>query len=190
MAMAEVLSASEIQKDVDAYNAVYGDMDRVLWCLAKHARADLLRGQSTATVTALVCAIKEWWGIPYAPSSICVITTGALIRQTWNEGLFDDRFDPRGERFAVERVEHLVEGMFKAGSGSRELSLASKTLHWLMPWRVPVYDRYVRDHLGIADPSDSKGANRAYREILRHAFRTARRHSDGNPRWLGETDHE
>lgn len=31
----------------------------------------------------------------------------------------------------------------------REFSLASKVLHWLMPWRIPVYDSFVRGMLGV-----------------------------------------
>jgi hypothetical protein len=30
------------------------------------------------------------------------------------------------------------------GVPRREYSLASKVLHWLMPWQVPVYDSFVR----------------------------------------------
>ena len=186
--MTEVLSTSEIQKDVDAFNDVYGEMDRVLWCLARYARVDLLRGQNPAVVVELVRTIKDWWGVTYTVPTIEDITAAALTGQAWSEDLFNDEFDRSGERFAVDRVEQLVEDMFKGGSGRREWSLASKALHWLMPWRVPVYDSYVRKTLGIAEPLDPNAAGRAYGEIVRQEFRTARRHASADPRWLGEIE--
>lgn len=180
--MADFISASDIQNDVDAFNATYGEMDRALWCLAKYARLDLLRGQDTAVIAALVRTIKEWWGIQGARNDIDVIASRALIRQPWTEDLLTDQFEPSGERFAVERVEGLVEAMYASGAERRELSLASKTLHWLMPWRVPAYDSYVRKVIGVGE------SRTAYGEVVRHVFRTARRHAGADSRWMGEID--
>ncbi len=186
--MPAIPSAFEIQEDVDRYNERYGEMDRVLWSLARYARQDLLCGQATPVVARLVDTIKEWWGVQGARADIHVITARGLARQPWSEGLFTDEFDAAGECFAIERVEHLEREMVAGGAGRHELSLASKTLHWLMPWRVPAFDSYVRDALGIAEPVDVDAAMDAYREIVRHEFRSARQHANADPRWMGLID--
>ncbi len=183
--LAAILSAPEIQKDVETFNGLWGEMDRVLWCLARYARSDLLLGKDTPVVVALIRTIKEWWGIQYSRADIDTVGASALVRQSWTEAHFADRFDPAGERFAVEQVEQFADNLLEGGAGRYELSLASKTLHWLMPWRIPVYDSYVRTALGIVD---TRPADSAYREIVRHEFRNTRKLSDEDPRWMGEVE--
>ena len=46
------------------------------------------------------------------------------------------------------------------GVPRREYSLASKVLHWLMPWHVPVYDSFVRRALGVPVSWDHPQAHR------------------------------
>jgi hypothetical protein len=57
------------------------------------------------------------------------------------------------------------------GLQSREYSLASKTLHRLMPSRVPVHDNDVRTVLGVRASSDHP---QAYRQITLDVFALAR----------------
>jgi hypothetical protein len=45
----------------------------------------------------------------------------------------------------------------------REFSLASKVLHWLLPYRVPAYDSYVCKSLGVRGADDHP--ERAWREV-------------------------
>lgn len=186
--MAAMLSAPEIQQDVDKYNERYGEMDRVLWFLARCARRDLLSGQNTPVVVALVDTIRDWWAVQHAREDAPAVTARALARLPWSEELLDDQFDAAGERFAIERVEQLEREMLAGGVGRHELSLASKVLHWLMPWRIPASDSYVRNALGIAEPADVDAALGAYREIVRHEFRASRQHVNADPRWTGLID--
>jgi hypothetical protein len=53
------------------------------------------------------------------------------------------------------------------GVPRREYSLASKVLHWLMPWRVPVYDSFVRGTLGVPGAWDHP---KAYRKVTSEIF--------------------
>lgn len=57
------------------------------------------------------------------------------------------------------------------GVPRREYSLASKVLYWLLPWRVPVYDSYVRKILGIPTSWDHP---QAYRQIVHEVFAMTR----------------
>ncbi len=64
----------------------------------------------------------------------------------WSPDLFrpTSGSDPGAEEYAYECVSELVGRSMSMGSPRREYSLASKVLHWLLPWRVPVYDNFVR----------------------------------------------
>src|SRR5262249_22381236 len=64
----------------------------------------------------------------------------------------------------------------------REFSLASKVLHWLFPWRVPVYESFVRESVRIPK---SWTDNDAYREIVHWEYDTARRLFAEDSDWTG-----
>ena len=85
----------------------------------------------------------------------------------------------RGNRCrAVKRTQAL-------GVTRREYSLASKVLHWLLPWRVPVYDGFVRQSLGVPGARDHPPA---YRQIVREEFAAVRAVTERNPAWVGSLE--
>src|SRR4051794_31619784 len=65
----------------------------------------------------------------------------------------------------INLVSSLVERSRALGVPRREYSLASKTLHWRMPWRVPVYDSFVRLSLGIPQAWDHPDAYQRVGEL-------------------------
>jgi len=67
------------------------------------------------------------------------------------------------------------------GVPRREYSLASKVLHWLMPWRVPVYDSFVRSVLGVPASWDHP---EAYRKVSAEIFAMARAMT-ADSTWVG-----
>ena len=64
-----------------------------------------------------------------------------------------------------------------------EFSLASKTLHWLMPWRIPVYDSFVRKSVGVRSTWNHQDA---YREIVSWQFRVCQELGTDDPGWTGD----
>jgi hypothetical protein len=65
---------------------------------------------------------------------------------------------------------------------SREFSLASKVLHWLLPYRVPAYDSYVCQSLGIRGAADHPAD--AYRRVAQEVLGAARITTDSGS-WVG-----
>ena len=169
---------------VAAFDARFGEMERVLWCLAVNSRPGLLAEQSSPALEALVWTVKSWWGVQGVRSE----TKGQMARAlaesvTWSPGLFgpvpDYGLDRAG--FACERVAEVVRRSMSLGVPRREYSLASKVLHWLMPWRVPVYDSFVRGTLGVPASWDHP---EAYRKVTATIFAMARTMT-GDPAWIG-----
>jgi len=175
---------SDVSQAVEAFNAIYGEMERALWCMAGAARDSLRRGQPSEACQALVWTIKSWWGIQGPKMSFKRIAADALASQDWPATLFDPPsvLDADAETVAVTRVSDLVAATVRGGSPRREFSLASKTLHWLVPWRVPVYDKFVREGVGVPETwYDADG----YREIVRWHYRNARRLTGAGRAWMG-----
>jgi hypothetical protein len=116
----------------------------------------------------------------------------ALLRHTlaesitWSPDLFGPVHDYGPDRagFACERVAEIVRRSMSLGVTRREYSLASKVLHWLMPWRVPVYDSFVRGTLGIPGAWDHP---EAYRKVTSEVFAMARTMT-GDLAWMGSLD--
>ncbi len=70
---------------VSAFNARFGEMERVLWCLSLNSRAALLAGQNSPVLEALVWAIKSWRGVQRVRSETpwsrgCRMAAGTAIR--------------------------------------------------------------------------------------------------------------
>jgi hypothetical protein len=92
------------------------------------------------------------------------------------------------ERYATHQVLTLVERTFEEapigfdGRRRREFSLASKVLHWLLPWRIPAYDSFVRKAVHV---SDEDGAT-AYPKVARRVIARAR-HAERpiSKEWIG-----
>ena len=102
---------------------------------------------------------------------------------TWSLDQFEaaPEYTPDGARCACERVADLVSCSMALGVARREYSLASKVLHWLMPWQVPVYDSFVR--VAVAFPA-SWDHPEAYRKVTAEVFAMADVVAGDAP-WIG-----
>ena len=171
------LTASEITQAVNEYNRRYSEMDRTLWCLSKHCRESLIDGQSTIVVETLVWTIRSWWGVQGARKETKTLLANALSELSWTPDLFSPlAICPENvEVSAYDLVSTLVETARKLGVSRREYSLASKVLHWLLPWRIPIYDSFVRSCLEVPNAWDHP---EAYRAIASKMFAMARKFSD------------
>jgi hypothetical protein len=91
---------------------------------------------------------------------------------TWSPELFDGRFIPgeTAEEFAITSVSAVVNASLRLGVPRREFSLVSKVLHWLLSWRMPVYDSFVRQYL---DVPTSWGHPQAYRRVVKDVYTVA-----------------
>src|SRR5206468_2561070 len=87
--------------------------------------------------------------------------------------------------FARDTRSSLIRVMKRLGANRNEWSLVSKVLHWLIPWRIPVNDSYVRTSLQIPE---AWSPNDQYREIVDREFALARKLSAEDSEWLGEVD--
>ena len=181
------LSESEKAKAVRTFDARYGEMERALWCLSKYARAPLLAGQSSPVVEALVWTMKSWWGVQGVRSDTKVLMANALAEVVdWSPDLFAEMSwdDSGAEEYACECVRALVDRSRTMGVPRREFSLASKVLHWLMPWRIPVLDDNVRRILGVPASWD---ASQAYPQVAYEVFAMARLEPEA-PNWMGSLE--
>lgn len=136
---------------VTAFDARFGDMEQVLWRLSVNSRPGLLAGESSPALEALVWTVKSWWGVQGVRSEAKAQMARALAQAVASSpGLFGPLgYGPDCDRFACESVAAVVRCSMSLGVPRREYSLASKVLHWLMPWRVPVYDSFVDRALGV-----------------------------------------
>jgi hypothetical protein len=170
---------------VSAFDAKYGDMDQVLWCLSRHCRPALLAGESSPVLEKLISTIRTWWPVrapadtdPYMAAAItkAISRSPDVFRPTSASG--SEAVD-----FAVELVDKVVASTKElSGSWRREYSWTSKTVHWLLPWRVPAFDKNVRDYLGV--PKGWDDPKRVYGEVARSIFALAREEPP-EPVWAG-----
>lgn len=178
---------SQLAEAVSEFDARFGDMERVLWCLSAGSRASLLAGESSPALEALVWTIKSWWGVQGVRSETKVQMARALAQSlAWSPDLFGPtlQYSPETARQACDRVAELVSCSVSLGVPRREYSLASKVLHWLMPWRVPVYDSFVRGMLGVPASWDHP---QAYGKVAAEIFALARAMT-GDSAWTGSLE--
>jgi hypothetical protein len=177
----------EVARGVEVFNARYGEMERALWHLSRAAADDVLDGEGSPVVEELIWVIKSWWGIQGVRRETKTMAAAALRDFHWDQRLFEPSTDlgVSGMQFAVERVADFVKRMTAHGVPRREWSLASKVLHWLMPWRIPVYDSFVKNHLNI---SESVPPKEAYWRIVQAEFEAAQRLLREDRQWLGSTE--
>jgi hypothetical protein len=169
---------------VHAFNARFGETERALWCLSVHARAGLLAGASSPALEELVWTVKSRWNVAGVRREMKTLMAGVLAESmTWTPELFEPPSDygPRAVAFAWERVDELASSCKAPDVSRREYGLASKVLHWLMPWRVPVYDGFVRTFLDVPRSWDPP---QAYRKITTDLFEAARK-AAGESGWMG-----
>jgi hypothetical protein len=184
----EELSDQERAEAVRAFDALYGEMEKVLWCLSIHSRAALLdRDGESPVLEALIWTIKKWWGLQGVRHETRSAMAKALAALEWSPELFEpvETPPPGGEGDAVKRVVTLVEGSRAMGAHRREYSLASKVLHWLLPWRIPVYDSFVRSSVGVSERDD---LGETYGLVAGELFRAARNVTATDHSWMGELE--
>jgi hypothetical protein len=180
-------SASQRHAAVSAFNARYGEMEQALWCLSVNSRASLVAGQSSPVVETLVWTIKSWWGVMGVRSETKVQMASALAESlAWSPQFFDPVpcHHQAAAQNASELVALLVSSSIDRGVSRREYSLVSKVMHWLLPWRIPVYDSFVRSVLGVPASWDHP---RAYRMVAERTFAIASE-IDGNSAWFGTVE--
>jgi hypothetical protein len=180
------LAEEDRSRAVASFDAKFGEMEQALWCLACNCRKPLLAGQADDVVDALVWTVKSWWAVQGIRGAWRPIFSEVLASMQWTEEMFgpDTGTPGQSETFAVTRVEEFVSRSMELGVTRREYSLGSKILHWLHPWRVPVYDKLVRDELGIVKSWDHP---RAYRRLVADVFAEAEALRGADPAWIGST---
>jgi hypothetical protein len=163
------------------------EMEQVLWSLSVHSRPALLAGESSPALEALVWTVRSWWGVQGVRSETKAQMAAALAESvTWTPDLFGPvpEYGPDRAAFACEQVAGVVGRSMLLGVPRREYSLASKVLHWLMPWRVPVYDSFVRSALGVPTSWDHP---EAYRKVSAGIFALVRA-TTGDAAWTGSLE--
>ena len=186
--VATFLAWSDAQKTevIKLFDARFGEMEQALWYLSQNSRPALLAQESSSTVEALVWAVKSWWGVQGVRSETKPQIAAALARVAdWAPGLFEPTpgIDPDAAEYAFGCVSELVGQSMAMGVPRREYSLASKVLHWLLPWRVPAYDENVRRSLGVPSSWDHP---KAYRQVAKDLFQIAA--GVQNAGWLGQLE--
>ena len=181
------LSESQRAEAVTAYDGIFGEMDRALWCLSRHCREHLRAGESTPVVEALVWTVKSWWGVQGVRAESKQLIAKALASMEWPDELFEEAASPtqEGVRFALDRVSEVVRRGKSLGVERREFSLSSKVLHWLLPWKIPVYDSFVRERLAVPSGWDHP---QAYREIAHTLLESAHGFTSADLSWLGSAE--
>jgi hypothetical protein len=114
---------------VAAFDARFGEMEQVLWCLSVNSRPGLLAGESTPALEALVWTVRSWWGVQGVRSETKAQLARALAESlTWSPDLFGrvPDYGPDSAGLACERVAELVRHSMSLGVPRREYSLASK----------------------------------------------------------------
>lgn len=169
---------------VRAFDSTYGHMERTLWTLSQACRPFLLRGEESPVIDGLVWTLKSWMGVQGVRSETKRAMGAALASLRWAPSCFEESYLPRGEAetFACAVVADLVVKSMERGVARREYSLASKVLHWLMPWRVPIYDAFVRAQVGVPEAWDHPAA---YRKICDTLFARVHEMSQGDMSWVG-----
>lgn len=176
--------ASDVKRCIEAFDSRFAEMDRALWCLSRAATEAILARKRSEVTEVFVWTIKSWWGIQGVRRETKIIAADALLDMDLDQRWLapETAIDPDGEQFAVELVADFVARMSCQGVPRREWSFASKILHWLMPWKIPVYDSLVKKSLGISANADHKNA---YREIVQAEFTLARKLLDEGREWIG-----
>lgn len=180
------LPEADRSRAVAAFDAKFGEMEQVLWCLSVHSRVPLLAGETNDVVDALLWTVKSWWAVQGVRGEWRPLFCKVLAALPWSEEMFEPHTGTLGqaESFAVARVEEFVRRSQALGVTRREYSLGSKVLHWLHPWRIPVYDKLVRDELGIPKSWDHPPA---FRKLVTDVFAETWALRDQSPAWIGTT---
>lgn len=123
----ESMSDHELAAAIRAFDARYGEMEKVLWCLATHSREALLNGLGEAPALGmLVWKIKSWWGVQGVRRETQPAMVNALSAMDWSSDLFQPLAAPVpwSEEYAVELVATFVRESMALGAQRREGVLA------------------------------------------------------------------
>lgn len=177
----------DVSTAVEAFNRKYGTMDTVVWDISKVVRSNLLNNDRSELTADFVWLVRSWMGIQGPPKSTKDFAARVLHRMQWASSDFIEAMDftDDAQRHAVQLVAELTESMLGEGASRREFSLASKVLHWILPWRIPIYDSFVRTMVGAptsAIPRD------AYREIVTWEYHAAERLLAQDASWMGQLE--
>jgi hypothetical protein len=149
-------SEAERVAAVAAFDKRHGETERVFSLLAELSRPVLLAGEQSLYVETLVRTVRHEWGLGQRPASGTKAISAALMQMDWSPAMFDTAPSSAesGAADAYQRVRTLVELTRRQGARDREYSWCSKVLHWLTPLRIPVFDQYVRELIGIPESRD------------------------------------
>ncbi|HUB71727.1 MAG TPA: hypothetical protein VL984_15000 [Acidimicrobiales bacterium] len=180
-------SCEERAEAVRAFDERFAEMERVTWFLSQQCRAPLVAGATSPVVEALVWTLRSWTGPQGVTPEAKQVISQALCQWRWPPQLFEASATMAGnaEEFAFEVVARLVKRTMALGLPRREFALCSKVLHWLLPWRVPVYDDFVRASLGVPAALDHQ---EAYRHVVRELVAAAREVAAEDCDWLGQIE--
>jgi hypothetical protein len=179
--------ADERAAAIQIFDARYGEMEDVLWCLSRHCRASLLESRASSIIEEFVWTIRVWWGVVGVDRSSKRPFAEALAALPWSPELFEERDDPPTDAalaVSCELVKELVDSAQSLGLPRREYSWASKVLHWLLPWTVPAYDAYVRRALGLPEWDGP----RAYPRVAAEVIALSRTHDGWDSTWMGASE--
>ncbi|MDR7531600.1 MAG: hypothetical protein QN213_12645 [Armatimonadota bacterium] len=181
-------TAAAVERRVAEFDARYGPMEKVLWCLRAEAVRSLSGAGRPEVLREFVRTVRNWWGVRGVSSATLGIMTEALQATCWTPEAFEPSSDFSDDvcAFAVGRVSRLVDTVHRKG-GRREWSLSAKVLHWLMPWRVPAYDSFVRQVLKVGIQGSDDQAS-AYREVVSKVFNMATRLMGAGRLFFGELE--
>lgn len=181
------LSEADRKAAIQAFDARYGEMERALWCLSEHCRTPLIERRPSPVLEELAWTIKSWWGVQGVRSETKSQMAEALLSRDWSADAFDDRAEmPQlAPSYAFDVVAMLVAQSEALGIPRREFSLASKVLHWLLPWRVPVYDAFVRRALGIPTSWDAAAA---YGRVVGEIYAALPEVATTDSTWMGSVE--
>lgn len=181
-------SPAAVAAHVAKYDAKHGHLDARAWSLSLAARPLLFNRECGPELVDFVWYIAKTWGrVLGIVTDVREAAVSTLLQMQWSESHFET-YVPAGlqdQILAVCAVSALVDGLKERGIRRREFSASSKVLHWLMPWRVPIYDDRVRKALGLPlGPDDPSTAT--YREIVRWEFGAVQRLNQSGDLWMGQ----
>jgi hypothetical protein len=178
---------AERTKAIHAYDEHWGELDRLLWCLSQNCREALLNGERAPVIDKFIWVVVHHWNVRGVKGEEEATFADALVGLGWSSDQFQvpPRVADDAEEYAFHLVTTLVDRSYELGLRRREYSLASKVLHWLMPWQIPAYDSYVRKSFRIGEPEDSQRNRDTYRLITRRIFADIRDVAAEDPGWLG-----
>jgi hypothetical protein len=162
-------------------------LDAEVWARSQRAQAALLAGSGAPDVEDFVWfAAKSWGKVQGIVGETRPAAASVLLAMEWRPELFGDHAPSAAdEDFAVSTLARFVRGVNAQGIKRKEFSAGSKILHWLMPWRVPIYDNVVREMLGVPQGPPSAAT---YRQIVRWELGAVGALLSSGDSWIGSSE--